>query len=169
MIKPKKYADIAFLVLLGLLIGISISRHFEGGYVLSVSNYLGFTFLLILVIIKIIKPKKEWFLVLIILILYAMNIINFTVERFNLNMIGVFMLIIYCWINKEMIIQLGKRALVGSDAEQKEKRDKMIIFYYDKFKICGTEEFDQIFNNFSKYPVEAQIALKQIKTEKDKI
>jgi len=167
MIKPKKYVDVAFLVLLGLLISISISRHFEGGYVLSVYNYLGFILLLILISIKIIKPEKEWFLVLRLLILYALNIINFTVEQFNLNFIGLFLLIIYCCINKEMVIHLVKRTFAGSVGEQKERRDRMIRFYYDKFKICNTEEFDQIFSNFSKYPIEAQIALKQIKTEKE--
>jgi hypothetical protein len=169
MIKPKKYVDITFLVLLGLLISISIYRHFEGGYVLSVKNYLGFAILLIMVSVKIINPKKEWFLVLRLLILYALNIINFTVEQFNVNMIGIFMLIIYCWINKKMTIQFVKRIFKGSDAEQKQNRDKMINFYYNKFKICDTKEFDQVFSNFSKYPIEAQIALRKIKTEKDKI
>lgn len=172
MIKPKRYIDSIFILLLALLSCYSIYGHFKDGYVLSVYNYLGFTLLLIFTLLKFAKPDSEFYGVFILLFLSTFNIANFSfvVSKFNdlpFNIFSFFALVVYSVINRDMVIHIIKRVLRGSDKEQEDSRNKMISFYYEKFKIVDAEEFAEILKNFKKYPAEAQIALKQIKTEKD--
>src|ERR1700754_3792209 len=99
MTKPKKYIDPIFLSIFGLFIAVSIYMHFVYNYILPVNYYPGLFCWLIALGLKIYNTKREYFLVLLLLILYSLNIINFTVERFNINIAGIILLIIYAIIN----------------------------------------------------------------------
>ena len=172
MIKPKKYIDIIFILLLALLSCYSIYGHFSSGYVLSIYNYLGFTLLFIFTLLKFAKPDKEFYGVFILLFLSTFNIVNFsfvaaTFNNLPFNIFSFFALVVYSVLNRDMVAQIVKRALKGSDKEQEDSRTKMISFYYDKFNQCDKEEFERILKNIGGYPTEAQIALKQLSIEKD--
>jgi hypothetical protein len=174
MIKPKKYIDIIFILLLALLSCYSIYGHFSTGYTLSIYNYLGFSLLLIFTLLKFSKPDRELYGMFILLFLSTFNIINFNVVvvKFNnlpFNIFAFFALVVYSAINKDMVTQIVKKGLKGSEKEQEDRRNKMISFYYDKFNKCDEEEFEQIFRNIEEYPMEAQSALKQLSTGKDKM
>lgn len=184
IIKPKKYIDIIFLILLGLLLAMSIYRHFTGGFVLSVNNYLALVLWLGVVIVKITRPEKSNYLLLLLLVLSIFNITNFTIEVFkvgfsvgyagyfdgiHINIISFLLLVVYYFTNRNFVLQTVKILIKGSDKDREKERDKKIAFYYQKFNVCEPAEFDKIFANFKEYPAEAQIALKQIKAEKDKI
>jgi hypothetical protein len=166
MVKPKKYTDLIFISILGLFIVISIYLHFIDGYVLPINFYPGLISWLIVVGIKIYNTRKEYFLVLIVLLFYSVNIINFTVVSFNINLLGVLLLVIYSLINKEMIMSVSEKVFKGSKEEQETERNKLIDFYFEKFKKCEVEELKEIFNNFNNCPLEAQIALKKVREEK---
>jgi len=165
MIKPKAYTDLVFITIIGLFIVISIYLHFFNSYILPINYYPGVVCWLIVVGLKIFITKKEYFLVLILLLLFSFNIINFTVVRFNVNILGFILLIIYMIINRKMVSLICRNIFIGSDEEQEEKRNKRISFYYEKFKRCEAGELNVILNNFGDYPAEAQIALNKIKDE----
>jgi hypothetical protein len=166
MIKPKKYTDPILLSIFGLFIVISIYLHFVYNYILPINYYPGLFCWIIVIGFKIYNAKKEYFLVLILLVLYSLNIINFTVVRFNVNIAGIILLVVYAAINKDMVISICRNIFIGSEEELEKKRNKMVVFYYEKFQKCETEELNEIFNNFNSYPIEAQIALNKIKKEK---
>lgn len=168
MIKPKAYTDLSFITIIGLFIVISIYLHFFNSYILPINYYPGVVCWLIVVGFKIYNSKKEYFLVLILLLLFSFNIINFTVVRFNVNVLGFILLIIYVTINRKMVGLICRNIFIGSEKEQEIKKNKNISFYYEKFKKCEAGELNVIFNSFGDYPVEAQIALNKIKDEMGK-
>ncbi|MEN0054297.1 MAG: hypothetical protein AAGC65_11535 [Mucilaginibacter sp.] len=178
MVKPKKSVDTAFLIFLGLLLSTTVFRHFDGNYVLSINNYLAFIFWMVVIVFKIVKPEKSYYLVPILLVLSVFNIINFTIEVFRfgisigkseqfegfyINFLAVIELIIYSFINKRFIINIFK----SSDKEKEDDYNKMMGFYYKKFKAINTEEFNSIFTDIKNYPLEAQAALNKIKNERE--
>lgn len=181
MIKAKKYIDFIFLALLGLSISVSLCLHFTEGFVLSINNYLALLSWIFVLLFKLIKPDKEFFGVLILLLLSTLGVINFTIITVNaelhhsesgfvyngigFNIIFFLLLIVYLVMNKRATSYI-KILLRGSEKEQEEKRNKMINFYYEKFKVFGDQEFNELINNFDHYPVEAQVALNRIKAEK---
>lgn len=73
-----------------------------------------------------------------------------------------FFLLIYIIINFNVIGEVFKRLWRGSEAEQSAQHDKMVRFYYEKFKQCSDEELVEIKSKYSKYPAEAREAIDKI-------
>lgn len=174
MNKKAKYIDSSFLLIFFLLAILTMYRHLSAGFILSINNYLGF--LLLIMFIGIWFLKKELNKYLVFILLYTFNIINFTVERFNIsvgadvrelqftpisiNPIAVILLIIYLCLNGSTIKQL----YTDNDKESADKLNKKVDFYYNKFSNCSEGELTVIFSNYDKYPEEARIALDKLKS-----
>jgi hypothetical protein len=75
-------------------------------------------------------------------------------------------LILYSFINSDSAVKFFRIIFKGSDSEQEEKRNKMVDFYYNKFNALETREFENVLKNLNDYPVEGQIAIKKIVTER---
>ncbi|MEB0261683.1 MULTISPECIES: hypothetical protein [unclassified Mucilaginibacter] len=76
-------------------------------------------------------------------------------------------MVIYIIVNISAIKNAFRFFRHGSDAEQTEKYDKMIQFYYEKFKECPDNEFIEIKSRYEDYPSEAQEAIHKISLERN--
>ncbi|MES2061757.1 MAG: hypothetical protein V4456_07545 [Bacteroidota bacterium] len=176
MNKKGKYVDYAFLIIIGLLTCLTIYRHYSADFILSINNYLGLLLFIVVSVLKLFKLPQNKYLVFILLVFYTFNIINFTVERFNIsigidpgelqyntpsiNPVAVILLIVYLFLNGSVIKQL----YTDTDAEGKEKSNKKVDFYHHKFNSCSDTELTDIFNNYDNYPDEARTALDKIRS-----
>ena len=173
----KAKSDYLFLSVLGLLIVNTVTQHFLNRYVLSLNNYFGFiawgtAFILHLGRSKYRRLALGW-----LLILGTLNLLTFTIgkiavsvgpisesgtEHLGINPIILVILIVYYFVNRTPINRILSRTLIGTEEEQKQKRNKQIEFYFEKFSKCEPEEFEELLQRFDDYPVEAQVALKRI-------
>jgi hypothetical protein len=177
--KPNKIVDLIFLSLLGLLIILTVVRHYQFSSILSLNNYLGFTIWSFLVINRGLKVSLPSYSILVILILFTFNIVNFTVEIFearigiesrpdltfnslSVNPVGFLLFLIYSIINRGFFRSLIKDLLNGTAEEQALEAKKAVSFYFEKFKDYNEEEFNKVVGNLNEYPEEAQIAIKRI-------
>jgi hypothetical protein len=76
-------------------------------------------------------------------------------------------LILFTMVNYSAMFNLYQLLTKGSETEQEDKANIEVEFYYKKFSECSAVEFKESFKMFNDYPVEAQIALKRIKKEKE--
>lgn len=175
MNKKGKYVDYSFLTIIGLLSSFALYRHYNADYNLSINNYLGFVLFIIVCVLMLIGLKLNKYLVFILLALYTFNIVNFTVERFNMsvglnpgavvyswpsiNPLAILFVIIYLFLNGSIIKQL----YTNNEEEIQIKFDKKVDFYHRKFSGYSQTELSDIFNNYAKYPDEARAALDKIK------
>jgi hypothetical protein len=159
--------------------------HFDGGYVLSINNYIAVILWAVVVLSKVIKFEKEYFGVFILLFLAITGLINFSVVTVNadnyhsdsgilysglgFNIFFVVPLLVYCYINRNIVARLVKTILKGSEQERLAKKNKLIDFYYNKFSDCDKTELDGLMVRFKDYPYEAQVALDRVRDERDNI
>ena len=178
----KKYTDFVFLTLLGLSMGISIYQHFNLGYILSINNYAAFVLWLIVLLCKIIIPKKSLFLVFFLMLLATIDIINFSFYTVNsktyyteegmlynglgINIFFIVPLIVYAIINRKILNGLLLVIFKGSDEEQLAAKNKLSEFYYKKFAVSDDNEVKEFIKKLKDYPDEAQTALMRIKNER---
>jgi hypothetical protein len=106
------------------------------------------------------------------LLLGTFNVLNFEVARITINPGGfdpflLLLLIIYYIINRRSVNRILFAFIYGDKKEIGNKHEKMVDFYFEKFKKCDTTELEQINKNFDEYPVEAQIALTKIIDKKE--
>jgi hypothetical protein len=76
-------------------------------------------------------------------------------------------LMLFFGFNYSAIINRFQLLIRGSEKEQNEELSKKMEFYYNKFNSCSNAELVDVFKMYNDYPVEAQLALKRIKEEKD--
>jgi len=74
-------------------------------------------------------------------------------------------LVIYIIINRSVIVNTFRRFRKGSESEQAIQHDKMVEFYYNKFKECSDYELLEIKSMYKEYPAEAQEAIDKINSE----
>ena len=87
--------------------------------------------------------------------------------KFNgLSPIVFVIILIYLTVNISAIKSVFKRTLYESEAQLGEKFDKMIEFYYLKFKECSDEEFTEVKSRYDHYPLEAREAIDKINKER---
>lgn len=173
----KAKIDYAFLSLLGILLVISIVTVPTSEYVLNITNYLGIIAWSFVLVIRIIKPRLGRYFVACLILLTTLNLISFELIRTSASIgfgslstpsvnPGAFLLLfVYYLINQESINNKIKQTFNGSVEEREVKRQKMIVFYMNKFEGLTPEEFETIYTNFKDYPVEAQVALKQLRSK----
>lgn len=182
MLRPNKIVDISFLILLGICCLITIYQGVSNIFLLTINNYLAVIVYAVLVGLKVYSPSKGRYNVLILLVLSLFNLINFSAVVINstiyhldsgwsvngvgFNIIIFFFLFIYILLNKDFVTHTLRSLLVGSDKEIAAKKEKMVKFYYNKFKKESNEDFDIIYFNIQSYPDEAQIALEKLKEDR---
>ncbi len=76
-------------------------------------------------------------------------------------------LILFTAVNYSVMFELYYLLTKGSKKEQEDKANRDVEFYYKKFNECSADEFYESLKMCNDYPVEAQLALKRIKEEKD--
>ncbi|NCD68805.1 hypothetical protein [Mucilaginibacter agri] len=179
--KITAYADAIFLTLIGILIGKTLFRFFNSDFMLSLNTYLGFGSWILVVLMKLFKYKYVKHAILILLVLAAFNILNFTVETIWLGSAiqlmqrpllysiginpGMFLLAIgYSAINRSTISKTYKARFGPSEDEVRIKQKTMVNFYNQKFKSLTTKELEFALKNIKDYPHEAQIALNLLRT-----
>ncbi|WP_429263586.1 hypothetical protein [Mucilaginibacter sp. 3215] len=183
MLKPNKIVDISFLILFGISALITIYQGISNTFLLTINNYLAFLLYAIMVGLKFYSPIKGKYGVLILLGLSLVDIINFSavvinakiyhldsgwsVNGLGFNIIAFILLIVYYFFNTDFVLYILRSLFVGSDKELADKKEKLVNFYYNKFREENNENFDSIFKNIETYPDEAQVALKKIKIERE--
>jgi len=75
-------------------------------------------------------------------------------------------LLVYSWITKSVIIGALRTLRFGSEQEQTSRFDKMVDFYYQKFKESTDIELIDIKSRYDQYPLEAQKAINKIVLER---
>lgn len=178
MKRKEKITDIAVLSLLSVISIISIYRHLVFGYALTWSTYIGMALLFSGFIYKIVSGWKGRFLVFILLFLAMFGVINFTVEIIAIGYVGIgtiglnplifLLLVIYSVICIDTVSALFRNINRGSEKEISGEREKMELFYYNKFIKLNQVEFQNIFRYYNDYPEEAKFAINKIKEEREK-
>jgi hypothetical protein len=182
MRRKSTYINIGLLATSILLIGLFIRWQIADEFSM-VNETLAMVLFAISLIFKLYKLKIGQYLIFILLLILLSNAIKFSYTIVNdgvsttyysasfnslsINPIVFVVLILYMVVNGKFIWDLYNLLAHGSDKEQKEKQDKNIAFYYEKFKNYSTTEMNDIFKVYKDYPIEAQIALKRIKKEKE--
>jgi hypothetical protein len=90
MYKRAGYVDIGFLLVIGVLLGISVISHFTIGYTLKVNLFLGIIGWLVAVFLKIRKHKSRGILVICLLTLWTFNIVSFTYSNIAFGKSGIY-------------------------------------------------------------------------------
>jgi len=75
-------------------------------------------------------------------------------------------LLVYSWITKSAIMSAFRTLRFGSEQEQTSKFNKMVEFYYKKFKESTDIELIDIKSRYDQYPEEAQQAIDKIVLER---
>jgi len=185
MLRPNKIVDISFLIFLGTCCLITIYQGVSNVFLLTINNYLAVIVYVVVVGLKVYSPSKGRYNVLILLVLSLFNLINFSAVVINstiyhldsgwsvngvgFNIIVFVFIIIYFFLNKDFVTYTLRSLLVESDKEIVAKKEKMVKFYYNKFKKETNGEFDRIYFNIKSYPDEAQIALEKLKEDRKEI
>lgn len=177
-------ADFIFLGILGALIVNAIINAVVFNYQLSINNYFGFICWLLALLLRILNFRFNRYCVGCLIILGTLNILNFGIgtavisfsvgniydvkaDGLGLNPIILFILIVYCFVNKKVINVIISELWNGSAKEQEDARQKNINFYLKKFEHCSADELECLLKKLNDYPVEAQIAIKKL-TEQQK-
>ncbi len=180
MTKNSKYVDIAFLIVLGILLVLTVIHHFVDSSIIPINTYAGFFCWIFVIVYRIKFPAKSVFFVAYLLILAVFNIIGFSVAFVALGDISPFERNgMYFWvpgINPVLLI-FFIAYIFSNRATSKVLYDKLFKpgqievernynFYYEKFSACSNEEFNKIIKMFNDYPTEAQDAIKKIWAER---
>lgn len=135
---------------------------------------LGFAF-------KIYKVRAATYIIFLILVVLLFQPITYSYtvsegnasithssSRFDTLISPIVLLVLVCHImfNYASMIDLYHLLVRGSEKEQREKREKVVDFYYNKFSTCSNIELEDIFKSYNEYPAEAQEALSRLKSEK---
>jgi hypothetical protein len=173
----KAKIDYAFLGLLGVLMAIAVVDVLTSDYIFNISNYFGFAGWTIALVLRIVKPRLGRYAIAWLIALGTLNMLSFELVRTSVSFgfgsfstIGInpqmlLILVAFYLINRKSINSKIAQTFKGSAEEQEAKRQKMVDFYTDKFKDLDKPEFEEIFNKIDSYPDEAQIALKQIRSQ----
>jgi hypothetical protein len=176
------YASILATILLFILVGRVLFIDLTENFTVSIDDILALILLIFSMRLLVTQSAKGQYIVLGVLIISLINILQFNIvigeERhttthtalsigaLSFNAFTFLLLIFYCVINWKGVKTAIKVLLRGSESEQKEKREKLLVFYYDKFKNCTEDELLVAFGMFKNYPLEAQEALNKIKSER---
>lgn len=170
----KAKSDYIFLGILGLITAITIIGVIVNGIQLTVTNYIAFAAWLTALFIKLSKNKLGRYAIGILLILGTFNICNFlpgtTWMNFGfgntvlLQFNPIIFIILAAWyfVNKRVIKVVYSKVFKDSAEEEAIRHQKMIEFYFEKFKDCSEAELEAIHANMSNYPDEAQTALRKL-------
>lgn len=182
--KKEKYIDLTFLVVLGLLLGQALYKHFMSDYNLSINTWVGFAGWVIVGLLRIFRAGRFRYAMLILLVTGMMNLVSFSADCFRFgegclifykgflyNAISVnpqilLLFIIYVIINPFMIRILWTKVMSGSKKEQLSEATKEIRFYYNKFSLFEGEAWENVLNNFDEYPESAKTAITRIAGER---
>ncbi|MDB5158532.1 MAG: hypothetical protein JWR50_3239 [Mucilaginibacter sp.] len=184
MSKPNKYFDFLLVSVFGFYIITGVCHHFAEGSVIYLNNVLAAILLILGVILKVSNKEKGKFVVLLLLVLSTFGIINFvvaTVARVGtpvsdsfafiqypgIDPITLLILIIYCIVNRNFFFECYSLLFHGSKQYQRSESDKKVEFYYKKFVESTNDELVGFYKMYNEYPVEAQVALKQIHEERN--
>jgi len=175
------YASILATLLLFILVGRLLVIDIIENSAISIDDILAVMLLVFSMQLLITQSAKGQYIVLGVLIISLINILQFNIiigeeshtthttlniGALSFNAFTFLLLIFYCVINWKGV-KVGIKVLFhGSESEQKEKREKLFIFYYDKFKNYTEDELSRAFGMFKEYPLEAQEALNKIKKER---
>lgn len=169
----KAKSDYVFLSILGLLIANTVYTAITDGILLDFTNYLAFGCWLVAILVKLINNRFAKYVTGTLLILGTVNICNFLAGttwisfgfiKFNPTLFII--LLIWYFVNKRAVDGIVSSLVKGSPQEQADKHKKAVEFYTNKFKDCSDEELQVIYADFDNYPVEAQIALNNIKSSR---
>jgi hypothetical protein len=176
--------DFLFLGILGLLIGNTIIHSYLFNYLLSINNYLGFGSWVIVLVLRLVNTRLGRYGTALLLILGTLNILNFGLgtvslsfsignidqiptEPVGLDPVILLILIIYYFTNKKTVNRILSDIFYGNSKEQIQERQKKVEFYLEKFENYNSVEFDKILQSLKDYPIEAQIAIKEIRDQKE--
>ncbi len=184
MIKPNKYIDIFLLTLLAFLIILGLYRYFADGAVVYLNNILAAVSLVYGIILKIKNSNRGRYVVITLLLLSTVGILNYIVSMIarvgssstdtfsfiqypGIDPLTLPILIIYCVINRSFFWECYSLLFHGSKEYRQSESDKKVDFYYKKFTESTDEELVRIYSMYNEYPVEAQVALQNIKQERN--
>lgn len=169
--------------LLFVLVSWVLFIDFFINYTISLDDILALILLTFAIRLVLTQSVKGQYVVLGILIVSLINILQFniiirkesyttthnsaTVGALSFNAFAFLLIIFYCFVNWRGLKAGVKVLLRGSESEQSEKREKLLVFYYDKFKGFTEDELRTAFGMFKDYPLEARQALQQIKNERN--
>jgi len=174
MKKSKSYLDIVLLIVLSLLVIAVIYWDFSDHLSVSINDFILIGLVIFTIRITFYKSAKgQWILVLLILAtLPGVLTINYNFNGYssrtvahvgglNFNPLSFFLLLLFLGIDRRNVITL----FYGSQEERNVKSEKLKQFYYDKFKKCTDNEFDDALLMFDDYPEEARSALNKLTAE----
>lgn len=143
----------------------------------------GLCLLIMGVFLKKYGPPKSIVALLILLLFFALRILkvpitadavglkvvtySVTVAFLTIDPVFTVFLITFVILNFRFFRRVSGNLIYGSTTDQAKALDKKVVFYYDKFKICSSEELERAYNMYNDYPFEARLALDQIKKEQE--
>jgi hypothetical protein len=175
------YSSILATILLFILVGRVLFIDITENFAISIDDILAVILLVFSMRLLVTQSTKGQYIVLGVLMISLINILQFNIiiggeshtthttlniGALSFNAFTFLLLIFYCIINWKGVKVAIKVLFHGSESEQKEKREKLLVFYYDKFKNCTEDELSRAFGMFKEYPLEAQEALNKIKSER---
>ncbi len=177
----KHKTDYIFFGLTGLLIVNTLIQSQLYGYILSVNNYLAFILWPTALILQL--RFRSWrYPLAVILLLSLFNIINFQIggvtfklgldisipiETPGVNAIMLLIVIAYYFVNRKLINNRLSIIFKGTKEERKSLYQKNVDFYIKKFSACSEQELKLILADFEAYPIEAQMALRQMQADSE--
>lgn len=164
--KMKAKSDYIFLGLLGAALLATILITVFSNYILTNYHYAAILCWIVVLVLRILKPRIGQYATGLIIMFGVINILNFILVRTEF-LIGIdpylfCLLIAYYLVNKKPIEHLLKNTIRGNGKERADQHQKMVDFYLDQFENITPAEFEKAFRNLNDYPVEAQMALKII-------
>ena len=182
VMRKLNYFDLSLFVALLLTVAWVFYLDVKGEFYYTANDIIDVLLLLFSFLIVLGKSTKARYLVMVLLLLSLFNTITFSysidgteytskssfnIGNFGFNSFAFLLTVFYILIDWKYHIHSLKVLFHGSKEEQEHKGEKMINFYYEKFKNCSPEELTKIMNDFKLYPTEAQIALERINEEKN--
>lgn len=179
----RKYLIVNWIlfIIFTFLLGWFIKPQLEDGYILFNEAIAMFLFCLSFPLkIYNINVARYVILVVLLVLLFSPLSYEYTITeestsvthqeaRFTslISPVTFLVLMLFLAFNCQAMIDLYHLLIRGSEKEQKAELSKNIEFYYAKFNDCSNAELADILKMYDDYPVEAQVALKKIKDEKD--
>ncbi|MEO6979217.1 MAG: hypothetical protein ABI113_12585 [Mucilaginibacter sp.] len=151
-------------------------------YTISAEDIIGVALLAFGIRLLVTQSVAGEYVILILVLLLLGNTLNIDISfadggyssrsyvsfgRLTFNPFAFLLLVLYFLINRFSIRSHIKYLMHGSESEQKEKGEKLLVFYYEKFENFTNDELDSALGMFKDFPLEAQQALQRIKKERN--
>jgi hypothetical protein len=178
----KKHSDLIVLSIIWIVSILSVVTAFKNSYRLGISNYIGYTMLIGISVLRIYKVKRFKTVIGILLLLGSFNVIQFTYftmtmifawtplgdkySTFGIQPLSIILLIFFIIINFRDFMVVWHELFSEDPQIAIEKQKRKVEKHYEELKNENDTKLQEIIDNKKMYQIEYVRAAQRLKEER---